>query len=154
MATITAADKKRIHQAFLDWADRAVEQTEQVAGGDEEAAEVVQDDAHSVDDTWQKDQAADMESLLDDTATLREEKADSLADLDVSPTDVVRPGAVVEVAGQRYLVGVVAADEVDVDGTSYAGLSTDSPLYEAIQGLRAGDEFTFRDERQVVALVG
>ena len=38
----------------------------------------------------------------------------------------------------------------EVDGVSYEGISTDSPIYPAIEGLRAGDSFTFRDASQSI----
>lgn len=152
MTTITADQKAAIREAVLKHlrADGDV-----LTDGADELQETVEsafDDTVSRDDTYQAVVAADMQTLLEEAD--ERDKADdaAAAELDFSSTDVVRPGAIVGLDGVRFIVGVVL-DEVTVDGQAYAGLSDDSPLYEAIQGLSAGDSYTFRDQTGTIDFV-
>jgi transcription elongation GreA/GreB family factor len=60
---------------------------------------------------------------------------------DFSPTDVVRPGAGVIFSDRRFVVAVSTA-RFDCEGHQYMGISAQSPIYRAMEGLRAGDSFT------------
>lgn len=104
------------------------------------AAELDPDDNHSVDDQSQADEAADMANLAEHAISRDEEALAAIDALDMTPTDVVRDGALVGFGGRHYVVGV-AAREVDVDGVTYEGIAPDSPVYDAIAGLGAGASF-------------
>ncbi|MFG1910673.1 hypothetical protein [Kribbella sp. NPDC048928] len=66
----------------------------------------------------------------------------ALAGMDFSPTTEVRPGAIVVLDGDHYVVGVISS-AFECDGVTYEGMATDALLYEAIKGLQTGDTFTF-----------
>lgn len=150
--TVDAATKEAVKKALLDRARQQLDVTGDRAEVENDAAEVVTEDSTSIDDGYQAEQAADLSELLDDAADKRTDDIDALESLDVSPTDRIQPGAIVEVGGIRYLVGVVAED-IDVDGETYAGLSTESPLYEAVQGKGVGDEVVVNEKTQKITLV-
>lgn len=145
-------EKQQVREALLAWARRQLGTTEDRADQEQDASEIPQDEGHDLDEVWQSEQAADMNTLLEEHAEDREDALAGIEDLDFSAADTVRPGAIVEVDGQRYVVGVVL-DELEVGGHSYAGLSTDAPLYEALQGRKAGDNVSFRDQEQTITLV-
>jgi len=62
--------------------------------------------------------------------------------IDFAPTSEIRPGAIVVLDGDHYVVGVVSSP-FDCDGVTYEGMTTGAPLYAAIKDLRAGGTFTF-----------
>lgn len=69
--------------------------------------------------------------------------------LPLGPTAVVEPGAVVNV-NNRYFVIAVPTQVISIDGVDIVGISIESPLYEAMAGLRAGETFEFRQKTVVV----
>lgn len=151
--TITAQQKQAIRTAVLKHLGVEGEGIAEDVEAQQQVAEATFDETTSRDDQYQAEVASDMEVLLDEADEKQRAEAESARALDFSATDVVRPGAVVVLGDERYVVGVVT-DEVQVDGQGWAGLSTDAPLYEAVEGLRAGDTFTFRDQERTVDAVG
>ena len=71
-----------------------------------------------------------------------------LEQIDFSLTDVVRPGAIVGIDGHRDVVGI-SGEPFEVDGVTYETISTEAPLYAAIEGLRLGDTYEFRGQEPV-----
>lgn len=69
--------------------------------------------------------------------------------IDFGPKDEVAPGAVVGIGGQRFVIAV-ATRPFEVDGVRVMGVSTDSPLYQAAQGLAAGDTAAFGGGRHLI----
>lgn len=57
---------------------------------------------------------------------------------EIEPTQQVQLGDVLETDRGNFFVAV-AADEFEVDGVNYRGISVDSPLYRALAGKQAGD---------------
>jgi len=70
-------------------------------------------------------------------------KVDVIENLDFTPTDTVRHGAIVTFDG-RHLVVAVSTARFQVDGETYMGISPESPIFKAMDGLQAGDSFTFQ----------
>ena len=62
---------------------------------------------------------------------------------------VVEPGAVVSV-NNRYFVIAVPTQVISIDGIDIIGISVESPLYEAMTGLRSGETFEFQQKTFVV----
>jgi hypothetical protein len=133
-------DKQAIKDTLLAQAREALAATE--AHVADERATTIEDEAGvtGVDDVSQSDEAGDLHGLFVGTADQQREVIATIEALDVGPAETVRPGAVVEYGGDRFLVGVVAA-AFEVDGVSYEGISADSPVAQAIEGKRAGDTF-------------
>ena len=65
---------------------------------------------------------------------------------------VVEPGAVVNV-NNRYFVIAVPTQVISIDGIDIIGISVESPLYEVMAGLRAGETFEFQQKTVVVTNV-
>ena len=147
--TMDAAAKGRVKDALVASARAQLQASEGQVSSEEAAATVDQDSSYAVDDLSKSDEAGDMSALFEGAAARQKANVDAIQALDVAPRDTVGPGAIVGFGGARYLVGVVA-DSFEVDGVSYEGISTDSPIYPAIEGLRAGDSFTFRDASQSI----
>ena len=61
----------------------------------------------------------------------------------------VKHGALAMTDKTNVLVGV-SIGKVVVEGKTFFTISTDSPLYQAMDGKKKGETFTFRDQKQTV----
>jgi transcription elongation GreA/GreB family factor len=147
------ATKQRIKAALVTQANDALAALRTQVGDDKAATEIPEDDTFQADDLSQADEAGDLGALFEQSVARQQAQLETLQALDFSPTDTVRPGAVVAFGGSSYVVGVVA-DEFDVDGVTYEGISADAPVGEAITGLKSGDSFTFNGRTQTLDAVG
>lgn len=141
--------KTRIKDAFLAQAKSEQAGTAESIADEHQAAEPDTTDPYTEGDQSQADEAGDLVGIFEKVQATQDADVATIADLDVSPTDTVRPGALVEFDGGHYLVGIVGP-AVEVDGVSYEGLSGDSPLYAVLSGKRAGDTFSFRDKEHTL----
>lgn len=108
------------------------------------AALVDEQDETRVDDISHEDEAGDLHGLIEKADEREDTAADAAEQLDMSAADVVRPGAVIEMDGQHFVVGI-ASSAFTSGGVEYSGISTDAPVYETLAGKKAGDTFTFAD---------
>ncbi|SFT97628.1 hypothetical protein [Sedimentitalea nanhaiensis] len=99
-------------------------------------------EAHDKDDIADARENADLAAAFDHPVQAHHAKIDAIENTDFSLTDTVRPGAVVSF-NNRHFVVVVSTARFDCDGITYMGISTQSPIYKAIDGLQAGDAFSF-----------
>lgn len=142
-------DKQQIKNALVSAMSEQVSDTRADEIVDEDAAQLDQNEPIEPGEQSQADQAGEMRGHVEAVAESQKAQIREVEALDVSPRTTIEPGAVAVIDGNAYLVGVVAAP-FDVDGTTYEGMSTDAPLYEAAQGLEAGDSFTFLDREHHV----
>lgn len=84
---------------------------------------------------------ADLAAAFDEPVHRHHAKIDVLENLDMSLTDTVRLGSVVMFNNRSFVVAV-STGRFDHDGKTYMGISTQSPIYKAMEGLQAGDSFT------------
>ncbi len=66
-----------------------------------------------------------------------------LQSIDFGPKSRVEEGAAVQVDDRWYVIGV-ASQAFECDGVTYMGISTDAPIYKALEGAAAGDAVAFR----------
>lgn len=150
--TVTAEDKKAIRRAVLQRLGIEDEGMEDTIDELDQASDIVRDEPIDESEQAQQQIAADMQNLLEESDDQADRDADAARALDFSAKDAVGPGAVVGLSGDRYVVGVVV-NEVEVDGQTYSGLSEDSPLYEAVKGLKAGQDYSFQERKGTVDFV-
>ncbi|HER40981.1 MAG TPA: transcription elongation factor [Salinimicrobium catena] len=81
-------------------------------------------------------------AYLDRVQSMKE----TLANLDHSHrSETVRPGSIVETKNNYYFVSVPLG-EIDMDsGRKVFAISTEAPIYQHLEGKKAGDKFTFHD---------
>lgn len=99
-------------------------------------------EAHDKDDIADARENADLAAAFDHPVHTHHAKIDAIENTDFSLTDTVAPGAVVAFNNRHFIV-VVSTTKFDCNGTTYMGISTQSPIYKAMEGLKAGDTFTF-----------
>lgn len=149
MPTMDEAAKQRVKDALLSRARADLASAQDSVQIEHSAAQLDQDSSYAVDDQSQADEAGDLMALYEGVTGQQRSDIERIEHLPVKPTDVVAPGAIVGFGGNRYLVGAVA-DQFECDGVAYEGISADSPIYAAIQGLHIGDTFTFRGAQHEV----
>jgi hypothetical protein len=66
-----------------------------------------------------------------------------LRSIDFGPKSRVEEGAAVQVDDRWYVVGV-ATQAFVCDGQTYMGISTEAPIFKALEGAMAGDDVEFR----------
>lgn len=98
-------------------------------------------EGHDKDDIAASRENADLAAAFDAPVHAHHAKIDVIENTDFSITDTVQPGAVVKFNNRRFVV-CVSTTRFEVDGKTYMGISTQSPIYLAMVGLQAGDMFT------------
>lgn len=141
-AVMDEVAKQRVKDALIVQAETELRLSRASAAGQDSAAELDPDSSYSVDDQSQSDEAGELGGLFEGIEDRQEGVLAQLKDLDFGLKTVVGPGAFVGFGGARYIVGVVAA-AIASDGVTYEGISSDSPIYASLIGLRVGDTFTF-----------
>jgi hypothetical protein len=67
----------------------------------------------------------------------------------IETIDSVLPGALVKVNGHYFIVAV-PTKVLRIGGIEQSGVSSDSPLFKAMEGLHAGDEFEWNNQTLVL----
>ncbi len=98
-------------------------------------------EAHDKDDIAASRENADLAAAFDAPVHAHHAKIDVIENTNFGLTDTVQPGAVIKFNNRRFVV-CVSTTRFDVDGKTYMGISTQSPIYLAMVGLQAGDVFT------------
>ncbi|PRY53403.1 transcription elongation GreA/GreB family factor [Knoellia remsis] len=141
--------KQQVKDALLARAKEQLEASQTNVGSEHDAAQLDQDSPLDTGDESLSDEAGDLTGIFEEVTSRQEDEISQLEALDVSPRSDVGPGAVVEFGGAHYVVGVIA-DPFEVAGVTYEGISTDSPVYAAIEGKRAGDTFEVAGKEQTL----
>lgn len=128
--TMLSLETTALHSArdnYLNYVSTArVDRTESIENDELAQAEVASDFAEALDDT------------LDDYA----DKLEKLRTIDFGPKSTVNEGAVVKLSG-RYFVIAVSTSKFTCRGREFMGISTMAPIFEAIEGARAGETVQF-----------
>ncbi len=90
------------------------------------------------DELAQAEVASDFAEALDDTLEDYDDKLEKLRMIDFGPKSEVKEGAVVKLSG-RYFVIAVSTSKFNCHGRELMGISTMAPIFEAIEGARAGE---------------
>ena len=106
-------------------------------------------EAHDKDDIAIARENADLAAAFDHPVHTHHAKIDAIENTDFALTDTVKPGAIVSFNNRSFVV-VVSTVRFDCNGTTYMGISTQSPIFKAMDGLQAGDTFTFNGREMTV----
>lgn len=98
-------------------------------------------EVHDKEDIAGAREYADLAAAFDHPVHTHHAKIDALENMDFGVTETVRPGAAVSFGGRHFVVAVSTA-RFDCEGRTYMGISTQSPIFKALDGLKAGDSFT------------
>lgn len=134
--------KLRVKEALIAHLEASLRATDAAVSREDSAARLDPDSSFSVDDQSQSDEAGDLSGLYEDVAERQHNTVTQAESLDFAPTSEIRPGAIVVLDDNHYVVGVVSSP-FECDGITYEGMTTDAPLYDALKGLGTGDTVTF-----------
>lgn len=84
---------------------------------------------------------ADLAAAFDHPVHTHQAKIDAIETTDFSVTDTVCPGAVVAFGDRRFVIAV-STTKFELNGETYMGISVQSPIFKAMDGLEAGDSFS------------
>lgn len=101
------------------------------------------------DEQAQAEIASDLSEALDDNVHDHTHKLDRLREVDFGPKSTVSEGALVRLSG-RYFVIAVSTGKFACDGREVMGISTMAPIFEAIEGARAGETIEFNGSTLVI----
>ena len=104
------------------------------------------------DELAQAEVASDFAEALDDTLHDYADKLEKLTTIDFGPKSAVGEGAVVKLSG-RYFVVAVSTSKFTCRGREFMGISTMAPIFEAIEGARAGETVQFNGRELIVEAV-
>ena len=90
----------------------------------------------------QRVESAEVAEGFEEPMHAHQRATERIRSIDFGPRDTVGPGAVV-CMNDKWLVVAEATSTFSVDGTTYIGISTASPIYPAIEGHRRGDVVHF-----------
>ncbi|MEX0350463.1 MAG: hypothetical protein AB3N15_13655 [Paracoccaceae bacterium] len=99
-------------------------------------------ETHDKDDLAASRENADLAAAFDAPVQAHHAKIDVIENTDFSLTDSIGPGAIVSFKDRNFVI-CVSTTRFEVEGSTYMGLSTASPIYKAMAGLEAGESFGF-----------
>ncbi len=139
--TDPAARKKAIIDHLMSAEAQALEEAQAHHEAFLKESQLDDREVHDKDDIAASRENADLAAAFDGPVNAHHAKIDVIENTDFGLTDTVRPGAAVKLNDRRFVV-CVSTVRFDVDGETYMGISTQSPIYLAMAGMQKGDVFT------------
>lgn len=134
MLSLEGAALQSAREKYFDYvADARLDRSEPIESDEQAQAEI----------------ASDLSEALDDTLHDHTDKLDKLREVDFGPKSTVTEGALVRLSG-RYFVIAVSTSKFTCDGREVMGISTMAPIFEAIEGARAGETVEFNGRKLVI----
>ncbi|NLS07595.1 hypothetical protein HGP14_30480 [Rhizobium sp. P32RR-XVIII] len=142
-------DKQIIRETMLSLEKGALESAREkyldyVAGARLDRSEPIEDDEQA-----QAEIASDLSEALDDTVHNHTDKIEKLEKIDFGPKSSVQEGALIKLSGRHFIVAV-STGRFSCEGQEVMGISTMSPIFAEIEGMRAGESLDFSGRKLVV----
>lgn len=102
-----------------------------------------------IDEQAQAELASDLSEAFDAAVHDHSDKIAALKLVDFGSKSKVEEGAVVKVGGRRFIVAISTA-RFSCHGEEFMGISTRAPIYDELEGKRAGDKITFNGRELLV----
>lgn len=134
MLSLEAAAFQSAREKYLDY----------VANARLDRSEPIENDEHA-----QAEVASDFSEALDDTVHDHSDKLERLRKIDFGPKSTVTEGALVRLSG-RYFIIAVSTAKFTCDGQEIMGISTMAPIFEEIEGARAGETVDLKGRRLLI----
>lgn len=134
MLSLEGAALQSTREKYFDYvADARLDRSEPIENDEQAQAEI----------------ASDLSEALDDTVHDHIDKLDKLRKINFGSKSSVAEGALVRLSG-RYFVIAVSTSKFTCDGREVMGISTRAPIFEAIEGARAGETVEFNGRKLVI----
>ena len=145
-------DKQRVKQTMLELEQRHFDESREAYLEYVSSARLDRSEPIENDEQAQAEFARDLSEAFDQPVHAHADKIAKLQQIDFSPKDKVEEGAIVKMMDRHFVIAV-ATDRFVCDDTELMGVSTQAPLFQAIEGKAAGDSCTFNGRHFVVDLV-
>lgn len=142
-----ALKAKIIELLGRDWKQTSEEYSAYLDGAKVDRSEPVESDEMS-----QAGQTAEIAEAIGADAGNDEQRIQRVNEIDFGPKSEVDEGAVVRIGKMNYVVAA-STPEFDIDGQPCRGIGSASPLYQAMEGLTAGESFSFNGKNMKIAAV-
>lgn len=134
MLSLETAAFQSAREKYLDY----------VADARLDRSEPIENDEHA-----QAEVASDFSEALDDTVHDHSDKLERLRKIDFGPKSTVTEGALVRLSG-RYFIIAVSTAKFTCEGQEIMGISTMAPIFEEIEGARAGETVDLKGKRLLI----
>ena len=134
MLSLETAAFQSAREKYLDY----------VADARLDRSEPIENDEHA-----QAEVASDFSEALDDAVHDHSDKLERLRKIDFGPKSTVTEGALVRLSG-RYFIIAVSTAKFTCQGQEIMGISTMAPIFEEIEGARAGETVDFKGRRLLI----
>ena len=89
------------------------------------------------------EQSGELSTIFDSPMHEHQKALEIIKQIDFSQKDTVKPGSIVKIGNRKFVISI-ATESFNVDGEEYIGISSNSPMYQEIEGLTQNDKFEFR----------
>lgn len=135
-------NKDHIRETMLSLEAAALTSAREIYADYVSAARIDRSEPTENDERAQAEIASDFSESLDDTLHDQVDKLETLRTIDFGPKSAVSEGAVVKLSG-RWFVIAVSTSKFTCQGRELMGISTMAPIFEAIEGAKAGEVVQF-----------
>ena len=134
MLSLEAAALRGAREEYFDYvADARLDRSEPIENDEQAQAEI----------------ASDFSEALDDTVRDHTGKLEKLNTIDFGSKATISEGALVRLSG-RYFIIAVSTSKFICEGLEIMGISTMAPIFEAIEGARAGETVEFNGRKLLI----
>ncbi len=141
--------KQKLYEACLKMQRNSVQRVKDVMKEAQESALADDENSEELFDSYREQ----MQHTRDMYASQLQVAQNDLEVLERVPgndlTTVIESGAVVRTENQNFFVAI-SLGKVDLDGKTYFPISTSSPIFQAMVGLKQGASFQFRDKKYTI----
>jgi hypothetical protein len=145
-------DKQRVKQTMLELEQQHFGESREAYFDYVSSARLDRTEPIENDEQAQAEFASDLSEAFDQPVHAHGDKIVRIQQIDFGPKDKVEEGAIVKLMDRHFVIAV-ATDRFACDGTELMGVSTQAPLFQAIEGKSAGDTCTFNGRRFAVEAV-
>jgi hypothetical protein len=110
------------------------------------------EDVRDADDDSHREQTEEYLQSLERQIHQREEELKKLRMLDFGHKDLVTEGAVAQVNGSYFIIGIPAC-QFYWEGRHFVAMSPDAPFYQALMNRKQKESFVFNDTKYTVESV-
>jgi hypothetical protein len=135
-------DKNKIFEEIKNQQEEVIKDFEKMLEQFKGVTDLDEESTREVDDFAQQSTSEDIENRIGIQFESAKGLLNILNDLDLSPKTDVCPGAVVITNKAKFFVSIPNSS-IEVDGTTFIGISTDAPLYYFMKGKKKGDSFKY-----------
>ncbi len=138
--------KRQVKVALIAKQKEIVENLEEVIAKMRESSDIDEDDSASLDDFSHIGEAEEMLVRMENKLEGAVKALSILQDLQMDTNDTVDLGALVETDIHHFFISL-ALPTIELDGETIHSISTSSPIYQALEGKKAGDRVPFGEKQ-------